>query len=319
MKILITEARDFSQTAIENLERAGCEVVARQYDYEELKNNIHDFEGIIVRLGIKVDKLLINSAPRLKFIATPTTGIDHIDLLAAKERRIKIISLQGESMFLKTITPTAELSISLMLNLMRHILPASQAVLAGKWERDRWIGRSMRGKTVGIIGMGRLGKMTAKLTKNFGCQIVYYDPYVKRTKYTKAETLAELAKTADIVSIHVPLNGETAGLIGAEYFRQAKMGQLMVNTSRGAVVREQDLIKALEAGRIGGAGLDVITDEMNGEISKCPIVKYANKHRNVIITPHIGGATGEGMRKGEEFIVEKIIRRQEEAPVVKIK
>lgn len=307
MKILITEAKDFSQTAIKKLERAGYQVVAKQYDYEELGKNIHDFEGIIIRLGIKLDKPILNSAPRLKFIVTLTTGIDHIDLLAAKERRIKIISLQGESKFLKTITPTAELSISLMLNLMRHILPASQAVLAGEWRRDEWIGRSMRGKTVGIIGMGRLGRITAQLAKGLGSRIVYFDPYVKSTKYTRAETLAELARAADIVSIHVPLNGETAGMIGAEYFGQAKRGQLMVNTSRGAVVREDDLINALEQGVIGGAGLDVITGEINGKISASPIVQYAKEYNNVIITPHIGGATFDEMRRVEEFMADKII------------
>ena len=318
MKILITEARDFSQAAIEKLERAGYQVVARQYDYEELKKNIHDFDGVIIRLGIKLDKLILNSAPRLKFIATPTTGIDHIDLLAAKERRVKIISLQGESKLLKTITSTAELSISLMLNLMRHILPASQAVLAGEWKRDEWIGRSMRGKTVGIIGMGRLGRITAQLAKVLGCRIVYFDPYVKSTRYARAESLAELARSCDIVSIHVPLNGETAGMIGAEYFGQAKRGQLMINTSRGAVVREQDLINALQDGVIGGAGLDVITGEINGEISESPIVQYAKEHNNVIITPHIGGATFDEMRVVEEFITKKIIKIQEAARLVKI-
>jgi len=308
MKILITEARDFSQTAINKLESAGYQVVARQYDYKELEKNIHDFDGIIIRLGIKLDQTILSSASQLKFIATPTTGIDHVDLPAAKERRIKIISLQGEAKFLKTITPTAELSMSLMLNLMRHILPASRAVLAGEWKRDEWIGRSMRGKTVGIIGMGRLGRITAQLAKALGSRIVYFDPYVKRTKYARAETLGELAGTCDIVSIHVPLNGETAGMIGAEYFGQVKRGQLMVNTSRGAVVREDDLINALKAGVIGGAGLDVITGEISGKISDSPIVQYAKEHHNVIITPHIGGATWDEMRRVEEFIADKIVK-----------
>lgn len=307
MKILITEAKDFSQTAITKLESAGYQVAAKQYDYEALRKNIHDFEGIIIRLGIKLDKPILNSAPRLKFIATPTTGIDHIDLAAAKERRIKVISLQGESKFLKTITPTAELSISLMLNLMRHVLPASQAVLAGEWKREYWIGTSMRGKTVGIIGMGRLGRITAQFAKSLGSRIVYFDPYVNSTRYTRAETLAELARACDIVSIHVPLNGETAGMIGAEYFGQAKRGQLMINTSRGAVVRENDLINALDKGVIGGAGLDVITDEINGKISESAIVRYAKEHNNVIITPHIGGATFDEMRRVEEFMADKII------------
>ena len=260
-----------------------------------------------MRLGNKVDKRIINATKRLKFIATPTTGIDHIDITTANLRGVQVISLQGERNFLKTITPTAELAVGLMLSLMRNIIPASQEVLLGKWERERWVGRSMKGRTVGIIGMGRLGIITARLVTALGAKVIYYDPHKNYGRYTKVRSLATLAKAADIVSVHVPLNTETTGLIGQDYFNRAKSGQILINTSRGAVVRERDLIVALRRKRIGGAGLDVITDEISGQIQNNQIIRYARNHGNVIITPHIGGATYDEMRRVEEFITEKLI------------
>ena len=165
----------------------------------------------------------------------------------------------------------------------------------------------MKGRTVGIIGMGRLGIITARLVTALGAKVIYYDPHKNYGRYTKVRSLATLAKAADIVSVHVPLNTETTGLIGQDYFNRAKSGQILINTSRGAVVRERDLIVALRRKRIGGAGLDVITDEMSGQIQNNQIIRYARHHDNVIITPHIGGATYDEMRRVEEFITEKLI------------
>ena len=307
MKVLITESKDFSAKAIKRMKRAGWQVVKGRCDHQKLQKSINQYDGIIVRLGIKVDKRIINATKRTKFIATPTTGIDHIDVKTAKLRGIKVISLQGENNFLKTITPTAELAVGLMLNLIRNIIPASQEVLVGKWERERWVGRSMKGRTVGIIGMGRLGTITARLVTALGAKVIYHDPHKHYGRYTKVRSLATLAKAADIVSVHVPLNTETTGLIGQDYFNRAKSGQILINTSRGAVVRERDLIVALRRKRIGGAGLDVITDEMSGQIQNNQIIRYARHHDNVIITPHIGGATYDEMRRVEEFITEKLI------------
>lgn len=317
MKVLITEARDFSAKAISRMEKAGWQVDSGQYDYGRLLGKIKNYDGIIVRLGIQIDEKMISNAPKLKFIATTTTGLDHIDANAAQERGVLVLSLQGARKFLQTITPTAELAVGLMIALMRKMMPASQSVLRGEWDREKWVGASMRSKTLGIIGLGRLGSITAKLGSAFGCEIIYYDPYVDTKKYRQVKSLGSFAGQADVVSVHVPLNTATAGLIGANYFNHAKRGQIFINTSRGGVVREKDLIVALQAGSVAAAGLDVIADELDGKIKESLIVQYAKKHSNVIITPHLGGAADDEMRKVEKFIVNKIINAQARKTLVK--
>ena len=312
MKILITESKGFSKGAVFELEKHGHRVVLGKESYQTLQDKVYEFDGLIVRLGINFDKDILSRATKLKFIATCTTGLDHIDLEEAKSRGIEVISLKDETKFLETITPTAELAVGLMLAILRNIVPASMSVIEGAWDRDVWIGKTMRGKTVGIVGMGRLGKITARLVKAFGCDVVYCDPFVFSKEGRRLESLNELTEKADIVSIHVPLNKKTEGMIGAEFFNRAKKGQVIINTSRGAIVDEFALCEALKAGKIAGVGVDVLSSELEGKIENNVLVEYGRNNNNVVITPHIGGATAEAMRMTEKFMVKKVVHAGKE-------
>lgn len=307
MKILITEPREFSVEALAKLEQAGFSITARQCSYSDLKKIVGNYDGLIVRLGIKIDGEILSRARRLKFVVSLTTGIDHIDVGEAEESGVQVMSLRGETEFLKTMTPTAELAVGLMLTVLRRIVPASADVQAGNWDRERWVGNSMDGRTVGIIGMGRLGKMVASIVEAFGCPVVYYDPFVFSRAWVKVNSLDEIAAMSDIVTVHVPLHKETEGMIGVSFFKRAKTGQILINTSRGAVIDEKAMLKALVDRQIAGAGLDVLNGELDGKVNDKPLVRYSREYDNLVITPHIGGATYEAMRRVEVFMIEKTI------------
>lgn len=305
MKILITE--QFSDNAIQTLKNEGFKVDTKTTQYETLRSIIKEYDGLIIKLAINIDKELLSSS-RLKFIATPTTGVDHIDLKEAKKLDIQIISLKNERKFLKNITSTAELTFGLILCLLRKIHSASQSVNKNEWERDNFIGNELRGKTIGIMGLGRLGKIVAKIGESFHANIIYYDPYVESRKYKKVN-LDELASKSDIISIHASLTEETKHLINYEFLKKCKPSCLIINTSRGNIINEDALLDALAEKVIAGAGLDVLENEVGKKKIYNGIIEYAKHHNNVLITPHIGGATREGMEATQMFIVNKIIKK----------
>jgi len=307
MRVLITEARGFNQEAVNIMEEAGIEVVAKECDREKLKKEVAEFDGVVIRLGIKLDEEMLSLASRLKFIASTTTGLDHIDLAEAERRGIKVISLKGEREWLENITPTAELAIALMLVLNRRIASAIESVKEGSWDRDSLIGHEMKGKIVGIVGMGRLGAMVARLVSVFGAKVVYFDPFVGGMEYEKVDSIDELARQTDIVSVHVPLSEETRGLINEDFIDACGRETIIINTSRGEVIDEEALLEALREKRIGGAGLDVLRGELDGAVVDSKLIAYAKTHNNVIVTPHVGGATVESMQEVEKFICQKVV------------
>ena len=185
MRILITESKNFSERALARLRDAGMAVDLEQCDYARALEIIDHYDGVICRLGVHFDRPLLEQARRLKFIATLTTGTDHIDEAYVAERGIAVLSLKGETEFLETITPTAELAFGLMLMLLRNIEPALSSARAGEWDRERFVGREVKGKVVGVVGLGRLGRMMARYAAAFGAKVVYYDPFVDATEYER--------------------------------------------------------------------------------------------------------------------------------------
>lgn len=306
MRILITESKDFSSKGLESLEKEGFNVCCNNLNYNRLKEKIKNYDGIIIRLGIKIDRNLIDNS-NLKFIASPTTGLDHIDLDYAKEKGIKIFSLKGEQDFLMNITSTAELTIGLIIGLLRKINAAFDSVKKNIWNRNLFIGYELKGKTIGIVGLGRLGKIVANLCSAFEMNIIYYDPFVDSEEYTKSDSLGNLFSKSDIISLHLPLNNKTNLIINSEVLNLAKKGAVLVNTSRGELINEEDLISSLENGILSGFACDVLSGEQGKNKFNNKVISYAKKNENVLITPHIGGACKEAMRKTEYFIVQKII------------
>lgn len=262
-----------------------------------------DADIAIVGIGTLVDKKFLISLPKLKWIATPATGTDHIDLMEAKKRGIMVISLKGETTFLKTITPTAELALGLMIALIRKVLPAHADVIRGNWNRNAFAGHTLAGKTLGIVGYGRLGSMMAAYGKGLGMKVIFTDPNVKG-----GVNLAALLKTSDVVSLHVHLSESTMHMIGKNEIAKMKTGAILLNTARGAIVDEKSVIAALRKKKLGGYGADVLEGETAfGRKAKSPLIAYAKAHKNVILTPHIGGNTVEAREATDIFIAKKLL------------
>ena len=306
--IAITEPARMSSEAIGLLRQCGD---LRLLDESALHDVLEEADVVWVRLKHLVDSKFMSAAPHLRVIVTPTTGLNHIDLDAAERRGIRILSLKGEIDFLKEVRATAELTIGLMLALLRQIPEAARHVREGGWERDLFRGNELYGKTVGVIGYGRLGRIVASLLLAFGCKVLAADPGARKEDLAPGVTLLsqeELLPRADLVTIHVNLKQENRGFFGAEAIRQMKAGGWLINTSRGELIDEQALLTALETGRLSGAAVDVLQDEHRLLDHSNPLVSYAAKHPNLIITPHIGGCTVESMQKTEVFMAEKLQR-----------
>lgn len=306
MKILITEPDRFSQEAHTVLQEIG-EVRLGPFTRAALLATLPGYDAIMVRLGHSIDAELIQNAPDLKYIVSPTTGLDHIDLETAAKKGIKVLSLKGEVEFLRSIPATAELTWGLLLSLIRWIPSAVRSVNEGKWQRDDFRGNDLAGKCLGILGYGRIGEKIAKYGLAFGMEVWVYDPRNEQNdnRVHYASSVEHLFLKCDIVSIHIPLNETTVGLIGENELMKMKAGSWLINTSRGQVIQESALIKALDSGVLRGAALDVVCGEVEGSVFTSPLLEYARSHDNLLITPHIGGATTESMEGTEIFMAKK--------------
>lgn len=284
-----------------------AETVSMLPDKKMLKENIQDCDVYFASLKIVVDREILDKAANLKVIATPSTGTDHIDVKYAKQKGIEIISLKDDIKFLENITSTAELAWALLLSSIRRIPYAFDDVRKGNWERENFRGIQLSGKTLGIIGYGRLGRIIADYGKAFRMKILACDVIkVFPSKDVCLVDMGTLLKEADVISIHVHLDESTKGLIDFTCFRQMKKGVVLINTSRGAVIDEKAFLKALESGHIGVAGIDVLDGELERNIKKHPLVKYAVFHDNLIISPHIGGVTSDSQQMVFEYTVKKL-------------
>lgn len=276
-----------------------------------------DINIIFAPLGYSFGKKFIDSAPALKVIATNTTGIPHIDAVYARNKGIKVISLAGQTNFLKKITPTAELTIGLIIALTRKIPWAFKSVLEGRWNRWDFGGPAMLSSmSLGIVGLGRLGKMVAKYAQSFGMSVSYCDPDLKglypKNRLKKRDDLKDLVSSADIVTVHIPIDENNRNLFNHEVFSEFKDKSYFINTSRGEIVDSQALIDFLKNGHIAGAAVDVLSGEFHPDFSQQvhlhPLVAYAKNHENLIITPHIAGSTQDAWFLTQKFIIERAIK-----------
>jgi D-3-phosphoglycerate dehydrogenase len=272
-------------------------LVIKDYDRSWLEDNIHQFDILIPSLKVNVDNQIIGKAKKLQLIFTPTTGTDHINF-TANNKYIKILSLNDYCGQIDSINSTAELAFSLLLSVARKINSANaQVVKSGLWERNNFLGHELNGKVMGVIGMGRIGQKLAKYGLAFGMDIVYWD-IVENKDFRWAKSLNQLLEISDYIMICVSLNESTVHLINSKNVNNIKKGSFLVNTSRGKVIEEEVLCKAIDNGIISGLGVDVLEYELE-DFQKSPIYIYAknNLQKNIIITPHIGGATIEAWKK----------------------
>jgi phosphoglycerate dehydrogenase-like enzyme len=246
-------------------------------------------------MKVPITNAMISAAPGLKIISCATTGSDHIAREELGSRDIPIRTLREDGELLRNITPAAELSFALLMALARKLPAAVQHVKEGGWTREEFPGVMLRGKTLGLVGCGRIGGWMARYARAFDMEVIGHDPFLAAFPDTIGKvTLPELFARSDFVSIHVHLSPETIGLVSKALIDSMKPGAFLINTSRGAIADEKALLAALEAGRLGGAGLDVLEGEP--DVQNHPLRKYAEQHDNLLITPHCGGFSPDAVR-----------------------
>lgn len=311
IRILILEPLDYSQRAFSVYQDLG-QVDVGPLDREDLLARIGGYDVLVVRLSHQIDAEVIESARKLQAIVTPTTGLDHIDVEVADGAGVTVLSLRDQKEFLRTVRSSAEHTWALLLALTRRVPWAFQDVIDGRWDRDRFRGHDLAGRTLGLVGVGRIGEMVAGMAMTFGMRVRGYDPH--RSGWVdgveRAQQLEELADTVDILSVHLHLDEDTHGLLDFELLSRLRRGSFLVNTARGEVIVEDDLIRLLEFGHLAGAAVDVVSGERREGSSR--LIAYAQRSDNLIITPHIAGATIEAMERTEFHMAQLLREHMEE-------
>ena len=275
---------------------------------EELAGMIGDYEVLIMRVDPAINKEILDAAKKLKVIGVCSVGLNHIDMNTAKEKGIQVFNAPGLN-----DNAVAELTISKMLDISRHTIDACNDVKVGKnWDKYKFMGRELRGKTLGILGFGRVGQRVAKLAHAFQMYVVAYDPYLPEYIFdqeaTKGVSVDELLKVSDFVSIHMPLTPETKDLFNAKSIATMKDGAVVLNMARGGIVNEQDMYEALKSGKIGGFATDVMADELaaGGLTEGAGFDSPLFECENFIVSPHLGAQTTDAARAIGVHIIGKV-------------
>ncbi|MHA1819578.1 MAG: phosphoglycerate dehydrogenase [Promethearchaeota archaeon] len=275
--------------------------VITKHNKDELKEIIGKYHAIIVRSATKLTKDVLDAAVNLKVIARAGTGYDNIDVEEATKRGIVVLITP-----LGNTNAVVELTIGLMINFARHITLAHNSMIEGKWEKKRFLGTELKGKTIGILGLGRIGMGVAKRCKAFEMDVIAYDKFVPKSKAEElnvrlVDDLKELLKESDFISIHLPLTEQTRDLISYEEFKIMKKNAVLINVARGGIANEDALYKALKEHRIGGACIDVYTKEP-AKREEHPFIGLDN----CITTPHLGANTTEAQKEVAKLAAEHI-------------
>jgi D-3-phosphoglycerate dehydrogenase / 2-oxoglutarate reductase len=274
---------------------------------EALAENLPEADAYYASLKVQITRELMERAPRLRAIATASTGRDHIDLKAAGELGIEVISLKEDRQLLDRITATAELAWALLLACERRLPEGFNAARQGRWGRDEFRGHQIAYKTLGILGCGRLGTIVSQYGRAFRMNVLGNDILPISVEGVRMVPLDELLSQSDVLSIHIHLNDENRGFVNRERIFRMKKGAVLINTSRGAIVDEAALLEALKSGHLAAAGVDVIEGEWRTDLEKHPLIEYARTHENLIITPHVGGVTWESQAMASAAAADKLI------------
>lgn len=312
--ILHLESNRYSDEALSKLDSMSALTKLSFDTQDEFQKYIDEnsFDTIFTRLGLNIDEKIIAASPELKYIVTSTTGLNHINMDVAAKRGIHVVSLKGETEFLNSIKSTAEHTWAILLVLIRKLDLAIADVKNGYWRRAPFLSTELDQKTIGIIGYGRLGKIVAKYAEVFDMKVLIND--IDPNAYGKSSyentPLDILLEQSDIVSIHIPSNQENNKFFNKELIEKAKKGFILINTSRGEVVNEADILEGLVSKQISGVATDVLYGDStweNRSTADHPMVAYANQHTNLIITPHMGGYAYESIIRTRDFITNKYL------------
>ncbi len=298
MKVLVSDS--LHEAGIELLKEVADVEVATGLSKDELKKKIKDRDALLVRSATKVTADVIKAAENLKVIGRAGVGVDNIDLDAATKRGIVIVNSPTAS----SIT-VAEHTMGLMLSLARNIAFADSSIKSKKWEKKQFLGVELRGKTLGIIGIGRIGLEVSKKAKAFDMNVVSYDPYISEKAIKKlgveVSDFDTLLAESDFITLHIPLTDETKHIIGEEAISKMKEGVCIINCARGGVVDEDALLNGLESGKVGAAALDVFEIEP-------PLENPLLGHPRFLATPHLGASTEEAQKYASVIACEEVIK-----------
>ncbi|CAH0345583.1 phosphoglycerate dehydrogenase [Bacillus sp. CECT 9360] len=287
------------------LQASQIELVQKKV--EEVENSLHEFDAILVRSATKVSEELIQKMPKLKIIARAGVGVDNIDVPAATKRGIVVVNAPDGN----TIS-TAEHTFAMMASLMRHIPQAHSSVKNGEWKRSAYTGTELYGKTLGIVGFGRIGGEIAKRAKAFGMDVLVFDPFLTADRAKKlnvtALPLEDLLPLADIITVHTPLTDETRGLLNKNTLRSCKKGVYLLNCARGGIIDEDDLYELLLEKHVAGVALDVFVEEP-------PVGNKLLELDSVISTPHLGASTKEAQLNVATQVAQEVLVFLEGNPV----
>ncbi|MBV6402284.1 MAG: Hydroxypyruvate reductase [Anaerolineales bacterium] len=305
LKILITDGLDQSGL---NVLRSHADVDDRRdISADDLLKAIPDYDGLIVRGRTKVTASVVEAGVRLKAIGRAGVGVDNIDLDAAKKRNVVVVNAP-----MSTSIAVAELTFGLMLALAREIPRADAGMKQGKWLKKELEGVELNGKTLGVIGFGRIGVELGKRAAVFGMNVIAYDPLISEDEISRrgAEpvSIQDLYAWSDFISLHLPLNVQTRDMIGPLAFSQMKDGARIVCAARGGIIDETALVAALNSGKVAGAALDVYAAEPPGETE-------AVLHPKVIAMPHIGAQTAEAQSRASEDIANEVLSALQNKPL----
>jgi len=297
-RVLVTE--EIAEGGLDRLRQAGHEVDVRLgLSPEELIGAVRGADALIIRSATKVTPEVLDAAEDLIVVGRAGIGVDNVDVTAATRRGVMVVNAPQSN-----ILSAAEQTLALLLAQARNIPQAHAALKQGKWERSRWEGVELHGKTLGVVGLGRVGALVAQRALAFGMRLVAYDPYVSEERARQMGVdlmpLEDLVRTADFVTIHLPKTPETIGIIGKELLSQAKPGLRLVNTARGGIVDEDALAWAVREGVVAGAGLDVFAEEPT---TSSPLFELDS----VVVTPHLGASTREAQDKAGDTIAEMVL------------
>jgi D-3-phosphoglycerate dehydrogenase len=266
-------------------------VLPKRLPEAELLPVVSDAVALVVRSETKVTRKVIEAAPKLRVVGRAGVGVDNVDIEAATQHGTVVMNTPGGN----TVT-TAELSFAMLLSLARKVPQAHATMVAGKWDRKLFQGAELSGKTLGVLGMGRIGTEVAKRAIAFGMKVIAYDPYLTEERAraigaSYADGVDQIYTSADFITVHMPVTPETKNMLNAAAFTKMKPGVKIVNCARGEIISENDLIAALESGKVGGAALDVFS------VEPLPADHPFRKQPNLILTPHLGASTEEAQEK----------------------
>tara|TARA_B100000315_G_scaffold256650_1_gene303084 strand:+ start:4753 stop:6330 length:1578 start_codon:yes stop_codon:yes gene_type:complete len=298
MKVLIADT--IHSAGIEMLKEHYNVIVKTNMSPDELLDVVPDCDAILVRSKTKITRSVIEKSNNLKVVGRAGVGVDNIDLKAATDRGILVVNAPEAS----SIT-VAEHTFGLIMALARNIPFADSSLKSGKWEKKKFIGMELRGKTIGIIGLGRIGTHVSMKAKAFGMKIIAYDPYITKERCKdlgiKLGNFNEVIKVADFITVHVPFSDKTKGLIAKKEIDKMKEGVFLINCARGGIISEDAIVDGLESGKLAGVALDVFEVEP-------PLGSPLLKMKNVIVTPHLGASTEEAQRHASTIACEEVLK-----------